>query len=351
MPCLWAWSVDSWQRAPGNPVWQHGTRPSFPSSATHEKVTHRDLAVEIKLLSRLLSDRRNLQKLMKGMHPLLLQRELEAHLTKPRVLHIIDHTQEAYFWPLVMKIFLPHPKHMALPAWTGCSGCWGTTSAGRMKYRVARKGYGKERLRNTSLLTETSRRVWWLQCVPFWNGFFIKAGKCFQRSWEHQRVVFQPLHYISCHQNFGVCIQQAECVKTRAATCLELQGRRNQHCETTLFFFFSSPIENKTLKNHSDRDNCWQLTSRPDSSPDFISGLASSLSSYLPLSGPSLRSQAATSRIRWLHWSEHLAPQASCGQGTWCPVHAAGRPWATSWLQARASSTGLRGSPAALRQG
>lgn len=245
---------DSWQRVLGNPVWQHGTRPSFPSSATHEKVTHRDLAVEIKFLSRLLSDRRNLQKLMKGMHPFLLQRELEAHLTKPRVLRIIDHTREAYFWPLVMKIFLLHPKHMALLAWPGCwvlgdNICW------QDEHKVARKGYGKERLRNSSLLTETGRRVWWLKRIPFWNAFLSKARKCFQESasrtgaWNTRGLYFSLLITSAVTKTLGFSSKRLN--SQRWELLLPLNCKAIGASTVRPHFSFFS-IENKTLKNHSE---------------------------------------------------------------------------------------------------
>lgn len=109
-------------------------------------------------------------------------------------------------------------------------------------------------------------------------------------SWEHQTFVFQPHSCISCHQNFGVCSRKAVRAQMRAATSLQMQGCGNQHWDTSCFFSFFNFLKTKqwriTQRGYRyGTDNCWQLTSRPDSSSDLISDLASSFSGYVPLSG------------------------------------------------------------------
>lgn len=73
-------------------IWQHGTHPNFPSLRIREKVTQKlGCRNHISFLLPLLSQQS--AGIKKTMHPLLLQRELEAHLTKRHLLHIIYHTQ------------------------------------------------------------------------------------------------------------------------------------------------------------------------------------------------------------------------------------------------------------------
>lgn len=169
------------------------------------------------------------------------------------------------------------------------------------------------------------------------------GGACIPNgSWEHQTFVFQPHCCISCHQNFGVCIQKAVRAQMRAATSLQMQGCGNQHWDTSCFFSFFNFLKTKqwriTQRGYRyGTDNCWQLTSRPDSSSDLISDLASSFSSYVPLSGAVPRAEQLPPALG------NCAQRAPCLPGqpraedtVPSPCPGAGQTQATSWLWARA---------------
>lgn len=113
-----------------------------------------------------------------GVHP-PMQEELEAHLTKPHLLHTINHTQYAYLWP-VASIPLPKLTQSCHPAQAATM-----TSAGGKHLLKKRVQNGQKELglckwmakKKDSLPKQVQWMAWWFQHVSFWNHLLLYQSR------------------------------------------------------------------------------------------------------------------------------------------------------------------------------